>query len=192
MDANGYVINYSMINMRKNEGVGDWVCCSSIKKLISFIKYVLLPSVIITKIIGMQENKLYFDVSTYEETIDILEEGEFDGHNEAIDEYSACFNELDKLEKTSAGWTEIRDFLQYLNNSIDYRDGLLINLQLFKNIKSVGKDLINEYEEQNMIEELEAAFEMDKEGIEDLFDNIENNKFMLRKIGELLNNKAII
>lgn len=192
MSIDGYIINYSMINTKSNEGIGDWICCNSIKKLISFIKFILLPSLSVTKVIGIQENKLFFDVSSYEETIEILEESEFPGYKEEIEEYNACFNELNRLEKSDASWNQIKDFLQYLNYSIDYKGGLLVNIQLFKNIKSVGKELINEYEEQDMIADLEAAFEMDKEGIEELFDNIEHNTFMLRKIGELLNNRSII
>lgn len=192
MDVNGYVINYSMINIRSNEGIGDWICCNSKSKLISFIKFVLLPSFIVTKFIGIKENKLFFDVSSYDETLEILEEDQFEDIEEAKNEYEACFKELDKLEKIDADWKEIRDFLQYINNSIDFREGLLVNFQVYKNIKAVGKDLIEEYEGQNMLSELEREFDMNKEEIVNLFDGLDKNKFMLQKIGTLLNNKMII
>lgn len=192
MNKDGYVINYSIINMASSEGVGEWVCCNTLKKVCSFIKYVLLPSVIITKNIGKNENQVYLDVSNYQETIDMLEESEFDGYKEAVEEYISCFHELEMLEKDNASWEDIKKLLDYINYSIDIRDGILVNLQLYENISSVGKTLIREYEEQGMLAELEDIMELKKKQIEELFDNIDNNEFMMKKISILLNSKVLL
>lgn len=188
----GYVINYTVVNMNTKEGIGDWVCCNSEKKLYSFIKYVLLPSIEVTKYIGVLENEIYLDVSSYEETIQILEDVEYDKKEDAISEYEACFDQLDRLEKRNASLEEIKELLEYINYTSDYKEGIYVSIQLYKNIKSVGKELINEYEKQEMLDELEDTFEMKKQGIEELFDSIEENEFMLKKITVLLNSKLII
>ena len=192
MNKDGYVINYSIINMVSSEGVGEWLCCNTLKKVCSFIKFVLLPSVIITKVIGKNENQVYLDVSNYQETIDMLEECEFDGYKEAIEEYTSCFQELEMLEKDNASWQDIKKLLDYINYSIDIQEGILVNLQLYKNISSVGKTLIREYEEQDMLAELEDIMELKKKEIEELFDNIDNNEFMMKKISILLNSKVLL
>lgn len=192
MNKDGYVINYSIINMVSSEGVGEWLCCNTLKKVCSFIKFVLLPSVIITKVIGKNENQVYLDVSNYQETIDMLEECEFDGYKEAIEEYTSCFQELEMLEKDNASWQDIKKLLDYINYSIDIQEGILVNLQLYENISSVGKTLIREYEEQGMLAELEDIMELKKKEIEELFDNIDNNEFMMKKISILLNSKVLL
>lgn len=192
MNKDGYVINYSIINMASSEGVGEWLCCNTLKKVCSFIKFVLLPSVIITKVVGIKENQVYLDVSNFEETIEILEESEFDGYEEAIEEYTACFQELERLEKSNASWKEIKGLLDYINYKVDIKDGVLVNLQLYENISSVGKTLISEYEEQGMLSELEDIMELKKSQIEELFNNIDNNEFMMKKISILLNSKVLL
>lgn len=192
ISTNGFIINYAIFNLSSNEGVGDWICCNSKKKVFSFIKYVLLPCVLVNKIIGVQEKTVYLDVSDYNETIEILEETEFDGYKEAIEDYTTCFEALEKLEKEDASWVEIKAVLNYINGKVDIEDGLFVNLQLYENIKSVGKTLIEEYEEQGLLEEFEEIMELKKAEIEELFDNIDKNQFMLKKISALLNSKVIL
>lgn len=192
ISCDGFIINYSMINCKSKQGVGDWLCCNSKKKVFSFIKFVLLPSVIISKNIGVQENQVYLDVSSFEETIDILEENEFEGYEDAIEEYKVCFEVLEKLEQDNADIKEIKEILDYINYKVDIKTGLLVNLQLYDNIKSVGTTLISEYEEQGMLSELENSMGLKKNEILELFQNIDKNEFMLKKIGVLLNSKVIL
>ena len=67
-----------------------------------------------------------------------------------------------------------------------------MNLQLYENISSVGKTLISEYEEQGMLSELEDIMELKRSQIEELFNNIDNNEFMMKKISILLNSKVLL
>lgn len=192
ISCDGFIINYSMINCKSSQGVGDWVCCNSKKKVFSFIKFVLLPSVIVSKNIGVQENQVYLDVSSFQETIDILEENQFEGYEDAIEEYKVCFEVLEKLEQDNADIKEVKEILDYINYKVDIKTGLLVNLQLYDNIKSVGTTLIKEYEEQGMLDELERTMGLKKNQILELFNNIDKNEFMLKKIGVLLNSKLIL
>ena len=192
ISCDGYIINYSMINCKSKQGVGDWLCCNSRKKVFSFIKFVLLPSVIVSKNVGVQEDQVYLDVSSFDETIDILEENEFEGYKDAVEEYKVCFEVLEKLEQDNADMKEVKEILDYINYKVDIKSGILVNLQLYDNIKSVGTTLIKEYEEQGMLSELEKSMGLKKEEIQDLFQNIDRNEFMLKKIGILLNSKVIL
>ena len=65
-------------------------------------------------------------------------------------------------------------------------------IQVYENIKEFGKQLVSDYEEQDMIDELERQMEMSKEEIVELFSNIENNSFMLKRINEFLNSKFLL
>ena len=124
--------------------------------------------------------------------IDILEENEFEGYEDAIEEYKVCFEVLEKLEQDNADIKEVKEILDYINYKVDIKTGLVVNLQLYDNIKSVGTTLIKEYEEQGMLDELERTMGLKKNQILELFNNIDKNEFMLKKIGVLLNSKLIL
>ena len=64
-------------------------------------------------------------------------------------------------------------------------------MQLFENIKCVGNIIIKQYEDENMLDILESKFELSKDEIKDLFESIDNNKLVLKKILDLLNERSI-
>lgn len=191
MTTDGYIINYTIINMRSNEGVGDWLCCNSKKKAFSFIKDVLIPSVQVTRSIGREEKEVFLDVSTYEETIAMLEEWQYNSCD-IIEEYKKWYNYVEDMEERDASFEEINEFLQKISASIVLDEEVLINLAIYKNIKSVGRVLVKEYSDQGMLNELEKIMGLSADEILELFDNIDKNKFMLNKISVLLNGKILI
>lgn len=67
--------------------------------------------------------------------------------------------------------------------------GIYLDLAIYKNIKSVGKALIEEYENENMLDYLEETFGVHKDDIEEVFENINENKFMQKKILSFLNER---
>ena len=193
MTTDGFIINYTIINMKSNEGVGDWLCCNSKKKVFSFIKDVLIPSVQVTRSIGREEKEVFLDVSTYEETIAMLEEWQYNTNSsDIIEEYKKWYNYVEEMEERDASFEEINDFLHKISDSIVLDEEVLINLAIYKNIKSVGKVLVEEYSNQGMLNELEKIMGLTANEILELFDNIDKNKFMLNKISVLLNGKILI
>lgn len=185
----GYILRYYMVNEFSSDGVKDWVCCTTKKKLFAFIKYILLPSIAISKTIGIQYKEVYFDVANYEETINILSKANLTSCKRGIRHYNKWFDEISTLEEEDADFELIKSFLENLCIEVEYKEALYLEVDLFRNIKCVGRELIEEYEHDNMLDVLEDIMELKKCEIINLFENINNNKFMLKKIMTLLNEK---
>ena len=60
-----------------------------------------------------------------------------------------------------------------------------------KRVKEIGRDLVKEYEEDNMLEELESHMDLNKNQIIALFDGIDKNPFMLKRLGTYLSNTLL-
>ena len=52
----------------------------------------------------------------------------------------------------------------------------------------IGKGLIDEYEKENMLDDLEENMALNKNEILSMFENIDKNMFMLKKLNTYLNN----
>lgn len=187
----GIILKYSMINKRSNDEVKDWVCFNSKDKLYSFIKYLLLPSIQLTRSIGIKESQVYFDVCEYDETIKLLETFKMDSYENDIGDYKKWFNETEILEKNEYSFGSIKNFINKICCEVIKTEEIFFELQLFENIKYVGNIIIKQYEDDTMLDILESKFELSKDEIVNLFESSDNNKFMLRKILSLLNERSI-
>lgn len=184
--SDGYIFKFSLFNQCGNDGARDWVCCTSKKKLYSFIKYFILPSVQLSRTIGILEKETIFAVEDYDNTLMYLENSKADNYLEHIETYKRWFDEIDKLEKEDASFKQIRDYVEKISLEVDYLKGIYVELELFENINSVGKTLIDDYEKDEVLPILEFEMELSKEQILELFENIDSNQFMLGKIVDLL------
>lgn len=187
----GNIIRYSIINRQSNDGVKDWLCFSSKDKLYSFIKYLLLPSIQITRSIGIRDSEVYLDVCDYDKTIKLLETFKLEGYEKSMDDYKRWIKEIESLENNDYNFEDIRNFINKISHEISSTEGVFLELKLFEDIKSVGNTLIKQYENDNMMDILESKFELNKDDIKELFQNIDKNKFMLKKILILLNERDI-
>ena len=187
----GIILKYCIINKQSNDEVKDWVCFNSKDKLYSFIKYLLLPSIQLTRSIGIKESQVYFDVCEYGETIKLLETFKIDSYENYIEDYKKWFNETEILEKNEYFFGSITNFINKICCEVTKTEDIFVEVQLFENIKCVGNIIIKQYEDDNMLDILESKFELSKDEIADLFESIDNNKFMLKKILVLLNERSI-
>lgn len=187
----GYIFKYGIYNQNSNEGNYDWICCTSKKKLYAFIKYFILPSIQLSRTIGIKENTVCPFVLDYDDTIAYLVNSKLDDYHEHIETYKRWFNEIDILEKAGAEFSEIRKYITKVCLDVDYRKHIYVELDVFENISSVGKTLIEDYEEDEVLDVLELEMEMDKEQILELFNNIDSNKFMMEKITTLMSNRIM-
>lgn len=191
IDPDGFIFKYTIINMFTNEGVKNWISCNSWRKLFSFIKFVILPSVQLSKLIGIKEDSVVLGVFDYDITLGIIEESRIEGWKEILAEYKELFQEADDLEMGEYPFSELKEFVEKIASAVDYREGLYVSLDIFENISRVGKELIEKYENEDMLDYIEDFMEMSKEEILELFENINENPFMKKKILSLLNERFL-
>ncbi|EKQ50140.1 MULTISPECIES: hypothetical protein [unclassified Clostridium] len=191
LTIDGIILKYSMINKQNKDGVRDWVCFTSKEKLYSFIKYVLLPSIQISRTIGIKESEVYLDVCDYEKTINLLKAFKANNYEIAIEDYNRWLKELEGLENGDFNFDDIHSFIHKVSDEIDTREVVHLEVKLFENIKCVGRNLVKEYEDNNMLDVLETKFELSKDEIIWLFEAIDDNKFMIKRITTLLNEKFV-
>lgn len=189
--ADSIILKYSIINKQSDDGVKDWVCFNSKDKLYAFIKYLLLPSIQLTRSIGAKESQVYFDVCEYGETIKLLETFKLDSCKKDIEDYKKWLAEIEILENNEYSLEAITKFINIICCEVAKTKDIFFELKLFKNIKCVGNIIIKQYEDDNMLDILESKFELSKDEIKNLFESIDNNKLVLKKILVLLNERSI-
>ena len=60
--------------------------------------------------------------------------------------------------------------------------------KFMENVNDIGKELVREFEDDNMLDELESHMDLKKNQILALFDGIDKNPFMLKRLGTYLSN----
>ena len=160
---NAYVLKFSLINSYSRDFFCNWYSFKSTQELIGFIKFVVIPSTYITE-------------ETYNnEKCDILREIRHD--YEIINNLKNNFT-LDKFKK----------FINITNSRGNKNFGIFSKLEFFKNVNDIGKELVREFEDDNMLDELENHMDLNKNQILALFDGIDKNPFMLKRLGTYLSN----
>ncbi len=188
---NDIIVHFVLVNQHSSTGVNKWICCGNMDKLLGLIQYVLLPSTQISRALYYNDpnNEACFGAMGYMDTMNAFRE--IKTSKRIIDEYTKCFDEVDKFDKT----TKIKDMKYILddtNSKFDYREGILLNLEIYENIEQVGKELIDSYEKYDMIDVLEEGFNLSKKEIESMFENLSENAFMSKRIMSILGNLNMI
>lgn len=65
-------------------------------------------------------------------------------------EYKDWFNKLEKYNEETK-LEVVRDIINDINEKVDYKDGVLLTLEVYKNIQEVGLQLLKDYEKDDMI-----------------------------------------
>ena len=71
-----YVLKVSLVNSYSRDYFCNWYSFKCIQELISFIKYVLIPSTYITKVFGKEEDTIFLDALDYYDTIELMQDSE--------------------------------------------------------------------------------------------------------------------
>ena len=75
-----------------------------------------------------------------------------------------------------------------VNKYNDRNAKIFLELEFYKNVNMIGKGLIDEYEKENMLDDLEENMSLNKNEILSMFENIDKNMFMLKRLNTYLNN----
>ena len=120
-------------------------------------------------------------------TIDIIEESEDDDKNEILQEIKEVYKILDNLKENFC-IKKFKGFINKINERDIKKNGIFTRMEFFEDVKDIGRDLVKEFESDDMLDELEKQMDLNKNQIIDLFDGIEKNPFMLKRIGTYLSN----
>lgn len=182
-----YVLKFSLVNYCSSDFFCNWYSFESPQELIGFIRFVVIPSTYITKAFGKEENTIFLDALDDYETIDLIEGSEnFDKYN-ILREISYDY-EMVKSLKSNFTLEKLKKFINITNSRENVVFGIFSRLEFFRNVNEIGKELIKEFENDNMLDELESHMDLNKNQILALFDGIDKNPFMLKRLGTYLNN----
>ncbi len=188
---NDYIVHFALINQYGNSGINEWICCDSMNKLLGLVKYVILPSIQLSRAEIKNENqsKICFGTMGYDDTLEVLDDIKYDIKFKS--EYKDWFIQLEKHNEETQ-FEVIKNVFDDIDKKVDYEAGTVLTLEVYKNIKEVGRQLIKNYEEQNMIEELEDTFNFSIDEIENMLNKIDENVFLLKRIMPILYNLDMI
>lgn len=192
LTPNSYVIHFVVVNQASNDIYSEWLSFPSDKELIGFIKNVALPSGYYSKLFGEKDGYIFITASSYDEANELLRNNTYKVDEKLINDFNEDYRIIEDIENSGLNMENINEFCNSYNSHLNGQDIVWSYIEIYENIKAVGLMLIKEYEEDGMIDQLENKLGMSKDQIIELFSNIDNNPFMMRRIKELLNNTIVI
>lgn len=182
-----YVLKFSLINLYSRDFFCNWYSFKSPQELIGFIRFVVIPSTYITKAFGREENTIFLDALDDYETIDLIEENKNSDKYDILKEINYDY-EIVKSLKSNFTLDKLKKFINITNARANVTFGIFSKLEFFRNVNEIGKELVKEFEDDNMLDELESHMDLNKNQILALFDRIDKNPFMLKRLGTYLSN----
>lgn len=182
-----YVLKFSLVNSYSRDFFCNWYSFKSPQELIGFIRFVVIPSTYITKTFGREENTIFLDALDYYETIDLIEENYNSDKYNILREINYDYQMVKSL-KSNFTLDKLKKFINITNTRANVAFGIFSKLEFFRNVNEIGKKLVKEFEDDNMLDELENHMDLNKKQILALFDGIDKNPFMLKRLGTYLSN----
>ena len=186
--ANSYVLKFSLINSYSRDYFCNWYSFKDSNELIGFFKYILIPSIYITKVFGKSENTIFLDALDKYECMEYLEKANVFDKAELLRKVNREYDFLSRIEKCNLGIEGVKKYLELVNKYNDRNAKIFLELEFYKNVNMIGKGLIDEYEKENMLDDLEENMSLNKNEILSMFENIDKNMFMLKRLNTYLNN----
>ena len=134
-----YVLKVSLVNSYSRDYFCNWYSFKCIQELISFIKYVLIPSTYITKVFGKEEDTIFLDALDYYETMELIQDAENIHKLELIKDIKDDYDFIEDLKKKFS----IEDLKKFFNMTNERRHGdvgILSKVEFFENVKEIGNN----------------------------------------------------
>ena len=189
---NSFVVHFSIVNQSSNEIFSDWFSFPSEKELLNFIKYVVLPSGYYSNLFGEKDGCVFFEAESYNNVMQLLENNTYKVDKELISKFNHDYKMIENVIDGEFSMENVKKFCDSYNSHLDYTNIVFSQIEVYENIKQVGFGLIEEYEKEGMLDELEEKMGMPKGQIIELFSTIDDNPFMMGKIKEFLSNITFI
>ena len=187
---NAYVLKFSLINTYSKDVFCNWYSFKSYEALIGFIRYVVVPSSYITKVFGKEQETIFIDALNEEDTIELIEDSDIKNKLDVILEINQEYNLLKSL-KNNFTVDKMKRYINLVNINNSIKNNIFSNLEFFENVKVIGRELGKEFEADNMLSDLESHMSLNKKQIIDMFDGIDKNPFMLKKLNTYLTNTLV-
>ena len=188
LKINDYIVHFFMINEVSCEGINEWINCDTFDKMESFIAFVILPSCQVSRALTeVDDNRVCVDIASYDETIELLTA--INENTQLISEYSNWYDIVESCKEGDI--RRLKDLVGHINENVEWKNGILVGIEVFENIKVAGHELIKSYEEENMIDVLEDEFDLSLEEIKNIFDTVDKNEFFQKRVMFILNNLRI-
>lgn len=185
---NSYVIKFCIVNKFSYDFFCDWYSFSNVSRLISFLRYVVIPSTYITKAFGKEENTIFLDALDKDDCIDYIDYCESYAKNTIIKQIKNEYDFLNRVEKFDLGIKGIKKYIELINKYNSKSSKIFLELEFYENVNKIGKGLVDEYEKEHMLKSLEETMSLNKNEILSMFENIDKNIFMLKRLNTYLNN----
>lgn len=187
INPNSYVMKFSLVNSLSGDYFCNWYSFEESQQLIGFLRFVVIPSIYISVAFGKEENTIFLDALDECETIELIEESNCNKKQEVLMKIKCEYEILDKLNDNFT-IKKMKKYVELLNTKINFTSVILSNTEFFENVKAIGKDLVQEYEKDNMLDELENHMDLKKNQIIAFFNDIDKNPFMMKRLGTYLSN----
>ena len=187
---NAYVLKFSLINTYSKDVFCNWYSFKSYEALIGFIRYVVVPSSYITKVFGKEQETIFIDALNEEDTIELIEDSDIKNKLDVILEINQEYNLLKSL-KNNFTVDKMKRYINLVNINNSIKNNIFSNLEFFENVNVIGRELVKEFEADNMLSDLESHMSLNKKQIIDMFDGIDKNPFMLKRLGTYLSNTLL-
>lgn len=183
-----YIVHFSIVNQNLSEVFNDWLSFPGEKELLSFIKYVVLPSGYYSRLFGEKEGCVIIEADSYDDVVELLSNNTYKVDKKLIRMYKEDYQLIADIINTKFSMENINEFCNSYNSHLDYKNIVFSTIEVYENIKEVGLQTIKEYEEEGMLDILEGEMKMTKKEIIEMFLTIDENPFMMKRIKEFLNN----
>lgn len=168
----------------------SWACHSKVESIKGFLIYVLIPTIIHSIIADGEERGINYAV---ENPYLLLDELRDDIKKEYEEDLAKVYNILNKFDEIPTdNKQESIEYMKELSdefNEIWTETEMNFYFLIFDSPEEIVKDLIEVYEEENMLEELEDQSGLTVEELKNMADNIWDNEFTRKRFMDILNNK---
>ena len=185
-----YILKFSLVNSYSRDFFCNWYSFKSPQELVGFIRFVVIPSTYITKAFGREENTIFLDALDYYDTIELMQDSENIDKFELIADIKKDYDFIEDLKKNFT-IEKLKKFLNTTNKRRHGDIGIFSKVEFFENVNVIGRELVKEFEADNMRSDLESHMSLNKKQIIDMFDGIDKNPFMLKKLNTYLTNTLV-
>lgn len=167
-----------------------WACHSEVESIKGFLIYVFIPTVIYSIIADGEDRGINYGVENPYLLLDDLIDEIKVKHEEDLKTISNFLNDLDAIPTDNR-----EESIQYMKeisdkfNEIWTKTEMNFYFLIFDSPEEIIEDLIETYREEDMLVELEIEAGLTVRELENMADNIWNNKFTRKRFMDILNNK---